>query len=79
LFDGGNSIYAAARLIGVSKTTILKFIEDAGRAAVWYQGRVLQNLKCTKMQANTFLFLRHQDGNPNWINHASAAPLHCRG
>lgn len=33
----GMSVRAAARLFGVSKTTILKLIEDAGQAALWYQ------------------------------------------
>lgn len=48
----GISIRAAARITGVSKTTILKLIEDAGRAAAWYQDRVLRNLPCTKIQAD---------------------------
>lgn len=46
----GNSIRGTARIIGVSKTTILKLIEDAGRAAAWYQDRVFQNLTCKKVQ-----------------------------
>src|SRR5271154_634450 len=48
----GMSIRAVARLTGVSKTTILKLLEDAGRAAVWYQDRVLRNLPCTDIQAD---------------------------
>lgn len=48
----GTSIRAAARLTGVSKTTILKLIEDAGQAAVWYQARVLRNLPCKRIQAD---------------------------
>ena len=36
----GNSIRATARLNGVSKATILKLLEDAGRQAIWYQNRV---------------------------------------
>jgi IS1 family transposase len=46
----GMSIRATARLFGVSKTTILKLIEDSGRAAQWYQDRVFQNLKFRKIQ-----------------------------
>ena len=46
----GMSVRATARLFGVSKTTILKLIEDAGRAADWYQDRVFQNLKSKKIQ-----------------------------
>lgn len=44
------SIRATARLFGVSKTTVLKLIEDAGRAAAWYQRRVLRNLPCERLQ-----------------------------
>src|SRR5712692_1185437 len=48
----GMAIRAVARLTGVSKTTILKLIEDAGRAAVWYQDRVFQNLNCRRLQVD---------------------------
>ncbi len=48
----GVSVRATARLIGVSKTTILKLIEDAGAAAVWYQDRVLRNLDCADIQTD---------------------------
>ena len=48
----GTSIRAAARLTGVSKTTILKLVEDAGQAAIWYQRRVLRNLDCTDVQTD---------------------------
>lgn len=48
----GNSVRGTARLVGVSKTTILKLIEDAGQAASWYQDRVFRNLPCTKIQAD---------------------------
>jgi IS1 family transposase len=46
------AIRAVARLTGVSKTTILKLVEDAGRAAAWYQDRVFQNLNCRKIQVD---------------------------
>lgn len=48
----GMSVRATARLFEVSKTTILKLIEDAGRAADWYQDRVFQNLSCKKLQVD---------------------------
>jgi IS1 family transposase len=48
----GNSVRGTARLTGTSKTTILKLIEDAGRAAAWYQDRVLRNLPCEKLQVD---------------------------
>jgi IS1 family transposase len=46
----GTSIRATARITGVSKTTILKLVEDAGRAATWYQDHVFQNLSCKRLQ-----------------------------
>ena len=48
----GMSIRATARMTGVSKTTILKLIEDAGQAAVWYQHRVFQNLNARRVQVD---------------------------
>lgn len=48
----GSSIRATARITGVSKTTILKLVEDAGQAAAWYQDRVFQNLKCKRVQVD---------------------------
>jgi IS1 family transposase len=48
----GVSIRATARLTGVSKTTILKLIEDAGQAAAWYQDRVFQNVQSKRIQVD---------------------------
>jgi IS1 family transposase len=48
----GNSIRATARLSSVSKTTILKLVEDAGCAAAWYQDRVFRNLPCERLQVD---------------------------
>lgn len=48
----GNSIRGTARLAGVSKTTILKLVEDAGAAAAWYQDRVFRNLECKRIQVD---------------------------
>lgn len=48
----GMAIRAVARLTGVSKTTILKLVEDAGLAAAWYQDRVFQNLNCKRVQVD---------------------------
>jgi IS1 family transposase len=48
----GMAIRAVARLTGVSKTTILKLVEDAGAAAAWYQDRVFQNLACKRLQVD---------------------------
>jgi IS1 family transposase len=48
----GTSIRAAARVTGSSKTTILKLVEDAGRAAAWYQDRIFQNLISKRIQVD---------------------------
>lgn len=48
----GTAIRAVSRITGISKTTILKLIEDAGRAAAWYQDRVFQNLNCKLIEAD---------------------------
>jgi IS1 family transposase len=46
----GTSIRAVTRLTGASKTTVTKLVVDAGRAAAWYQDRVLRNLPCKRLQ-----------------------------
>ena len=48
----GNSVRATTRLTGISKTTILKLLQDAGQAASWYQHRVLRNLSCADIQTD---------------------------
>jgi IS1 family transposase len=48
----GNSVRGTARITSVSKTTILKLIEDAGRAAAWYQDHVFQNLNSKRVQVD---------------------------
>jgi IS1 family transposase len=48
----GASIRATARVTGTSKTTILKLVEDAGRAAAWYQDHVFQNLTSKRIQVD---------------------------
>jgi IS1 family transposase len=69
----GMAIRAVARLTGVSKTTILKLVEDAGRAAAWYQDRVFRNLECRKLQADEIWGFSHckEANRPT----AKAAPL----
>jgi IS1 family transposase len=46
----GSSIRAITRLAGVSKTTVLKLVVDAGNACSWYQDRVFHNLECKRLQ-----------------------------
>jgi IS1 family transposase len=48
----GSSIRGRGTLTGVSKTTILKLLEDAGRAAAWYRDRALRNLSCQRIQVD---------------------------
>ncbi|HXW24605.1 MAG TPA: IS1 family transposase [Xanthobacteraceae bacterium] len=48
----GMAIRAVSRLTGASKTTLLKLVEDAGRAAAWYQDRVFHNLYSKRIQVN---------------------------
>jgi IS1 family transposase len=60
----GNSIRGTARITGVSKTTILKLIEDAGTAAAWYQDHVFQNLPCARLQVDEIWgFVAHKRAN----------------
>jgi IS1 family transposase len=46
----GISLRAMTRLTGISRTTLLKLLEDAGQAFSEYQDRVLVNLPCKRVQ-----------------------------
>jgi len=48
----GVSLRAMTRLTGVSRTTLIKLLEDAGRAFSEYQDRALMNLKCKRVQVD---------------------------
>jgi IS1 family transposase len=48
----GISLRAATRLTGISRTTLLKLLEDAGQAFSEYQDRVLVNLPCKRVQVD---------------------------
>jgi IS1 family transposase len=48
----GVSLRAIARMTGVSRTTLLKLLEDAGKAFSEYQDRVLVNLPCKRLQVD---------------------------
>lgn len=48
----GNSIRATARLVGVSKTTVLKFLVEAGQFCAIYQDHKLRNLPCRRIEAD---------------------------
>ena len=48
----GSAIRAVSRITGISKTTLLKLVADAGQAAAWYQDRVFQDLQCKRLQVD---------------------------
>ena len=48
----GMSIRAIARLTGVSKNTIVKFLRDAGEACARYQDETLRGLTCKRIQVD---------------------------
>ena len=48
----GTSIRAAARMVGVSKDTVMKLLVDLGRACAEYQDRTLRNLSCRRLQCD---------------------------
>lgn len=48
----GVSLRAITRLTGISRTTLIKLLEDAGQAFSEYQDRVLMNLKCKRLQVD---------------------------
>ncbi len=48
----GASIRATARMVGVSKTTILKLLVEVGEFCAAYQNYAHRNLPCTKIQAD---------------------------
>jgi len=48
----GIALRAITRLTGISRTTLQKLLEDAGRAFSDYQDRVLVNLSCKRIQVD---------------------------
>ena len=48
----GISLRAMTRLTGISRTTLIKLLEDAGQAFSEYQDRVLVNLPCKRIQVD---------------------------
>jgi IS1 family transposase len=70
----GTSIRAITRLTGVSKTTVLKLVVDAGQACAWYQDRVFQNLTCKRIQVDELWgFVHAKQKN---VPSAKQAPAH---
>ena len=48
----GMSIRATARTADVSKNTVFKLLNDAGKACAVYQGNVMRDLPCRRVQAD---------------------------
>ena len=48
----GISLRAITRLTGISRTTLIKLLEDAGEAFSEYQDRTLMNLNCKRLQVD---------------------------
>jgi IS1 family transposase len=48
----GLSLRAMTRLTGISRTTLIKLLEDAGQAFSEYQDRTLMNLNCKRLQVD---------------------------
>ncbi len=48
----GISLRAITRLTGISRTTLIKLLEDTGKAFSEYQDRVLVNLPCKRIQVD---------------------------
>ena len=48
----GISLRAMTRLTGISRTTLIKLLEDAGQAFSEYQDRVLVDLPCKRIQVD---------------------------
>jgi IS1 family transposase len=48
----GASIRATARMVSVSKTTVLKLLVEVGELCATYQYHTLRNLPCSKIQAD---------------------------
>jgi IS1 family transposase len=48
----GISLRAMTRLTGISRTTLIKLLEDAGQASSEYQDRILINLPCKRIQVD---------------------------
>jgi IS1 family transposase len=48
----GLALRAITRLTGISRTTLLKLLADAGQAFSEYQDRVLMNLPCRRVQVD---------------------------
>lgn len=63
----GNSIRSTCRITGVAKGTVLKLLEDLGKACAAYQDDVLVKLPATKVQVDeiwTFVGAKEKNATP---------------
>jgi IS1 family transposase len=68
----GVSLRAITRLTGISRTTLIKLLEDAGQAFSEYQDRVLVKLPCKRVQVDeawAFCYAKQKN-----VPNAKAAP-----
>jgi IS1 family transposase len=68
----GVSLRAITRLSGISRTTLIKLLEDAGQAFSEYQDRTLMNLPCKRLQVDeawAFCYAKQKN-----VPNAKAAP-----
>lgn len=68
----GQSIRSTARTADVSKNTVSKLLIDAGRACAAYQGRVLRDLPCRRIQVDEIWSFIYAKGKN--VARAKAAP-----
>lgn len=69
----GMAIRAITRVTGVSKNTVIKLLNDAGRALGAYQDEALRNLGCKRVQVDeiwSFTYAKQRN-----VGSAKAAPL----
>ena len=60
----GNSMASTMRLVGCSKNTVVKFLEDAGRICSEYQDQVLRELPCTRLEIDelwSFVYAKNKN------------------
>src|SRR6266446_2984995 len=48
----GSSVRSTARMVGVSKATVLRLLVDVGRFCAIYQDHKLRNLPCRRIEAD---------------------------
>jgi IS1 family transposase len=68
----GVSLRAITRLTGVSKNTLAKLVEDAGRAFSEYQDKAMRNLTCKRLQVDEIWSFVHCKAKN--VETAKAAP-----